>query len=295
MQLETIDKCTVCGSGQLKEAYSCKDYFVSGEKFTIQSCDKCGFHFTSPRPTEISIGPYYESEDYVSHSKSKTGLVNRLFHIARKYTLNYKKRVVKRYSAANSILDYGCGTGEFLNSMNKSGWICQGVEPGAGARQHAISEYGLEVGEEAKLAEIPGGSLDAITLWHVLEHVYPLENRLDLFYKILKPEGSLFLGLPNINSWDAKKYKSFWAAWDVPRHIHHFNKDTIKQLVEKSGFKLVAVKPMYLDAIYISMLSEKYKHGTEKNLNGIINGFRSNMYACTHQKNYSSLIYIFKK
>lgn len=295
MPLETIDKCTVCKSYQLTEAYSCKDYFVSGETFSILSCTQCGFHFTSPRPYESDIAPYYESEEYVSHSKSKVGLVNRLFHIARKYTINYKKRTVGRHSPAKSILDYGCGTGEFLNAMNNSSWDCKGVEPGKLARQHAKSEYGLSVGDESSLKDICEASLGAITLWHVLEHVYPLKERLDLFYKMLMPGGILFLGLPNMNSWDAKKYKAFWAAWDVPRHIHHFNQNTIKHLVEQSGFKLHAVKPMYLDAIYISMLSEKYKHGSEKNINGIVNGIRSNLYACTHQKNYSSLIYIFKK
>lgn len=295
MQLENIDKCSVCGSGQFTEAYSCKDHFISGENFSILACAQCGFRFTSPRPPESEIAPYYDSEDYVSHSKNKAGFVNRLFHIARKYTINYKKRIVSSYSPANSILDYGCGTGEFLHAMNKSEWTCLGIEPGEGARRHAMTEYGLKVGGEEILKEISDSSLDAITLWHVLEHVYPLKDRLDLFYKLLNPGGTLFLGLPNFDSWDAKKYKAFWAAWDVPRHIHHFNRNTVKTLVEKSGFKLVAVKPMYLDAIYISMLSEKYKHGTEKNMYGIINGLKSNFYACTHQKNYSSLIYIFKK
>lgn len=295
MKQETIKYCIVCDSQNIVDQCICTDHFVSGEKFSLSACDQCGFIFTNPRPTIDSIGPYYSSTEYVSHSKTKTGFTNRLFHLARLYTIRYKKKIVNKYSSGKTILDYGCGTGEFLHAMKKANWSCNGIEPNPGARNFATKEYSLDVRDENGLAEIEDTSLDAISLWHVLEHIYPLSERLHAFHKKLKADGTLFVALPNMNSYDAKKYDEYWAAWDVPRHIYHFNPSTVEALLNKYGFKMIAVRPMTLDAFYISMLSEKYKHGSEKNINAMISGLRSNFSAFYKKGNYSSLIYIFKK
>lgn len=295
MKNESINICTVCGSDQLKESFVCKDHFVSGEDFHILLCSDCGFYFTSPRPIHSNIGPYYESEEYISHSKNKSGIINRLFHIARTYTIANKRRALQKFSPGKNILDYGCGTGEFLHEMNAKGWTCTGIEPSENPKKHAIEKYGLNVGDEQLLENIPEASLDSITLWHVLEHVYPIEERLQSFHRLLKPGGTLFIALPNSESWDALHYKQYWAAWDVPRHIHHFSPTSIEKLLSNNNFELIRTKPMYLDAIYISMLSEKYRSGSQKNLKGMFFGLRSNWHAFLNKKNYSSLIYIFKK
>jgi SAM-dependent methyltransferase len=295
MKTEIIKQCIVCGSENILEYLNCTDHFVSGEQFKLSACSCCGFTFTNPRPTENAIEPYYISEDYVSHSKTKTGITNRLFHFARFYTIHYKKRILSKYSKGKSILDYGCGTGEFLHTMKKAGWQCRGIEPNAGAREIAIKEYSLKISDETGLSEIDNASLDAISLWHVMEHIYPLEDRLRTFHKILKVDGMLFVALPNKKSYDAKKYGEHWAAWDVPRHIYHFDPSSVETLLEKYGFEMVAVKPMTLDAFYISLLSEKYKTGSNKIFRAMISGLRSNFTAFFKNGNYSSLIYIFKK
>ena len=295
MPEESLNHCIVCSSELISDHLECTDHFVSRESFMISICDSCGFCFTNPRPLPADSARYYDSESYISHSKTSRGIINRLFHLARKYTMRNKRRIVQKYSSGNALLDYGCGTGEFLAHMKKAGWACSGIEPNAAAREQALSAFGLTVGDENNLDSIADGSLDAITLWHVLEHVYPIESRLLAFQQKLKAGGMLFVALPNMKSYDAKKYGRYWAAYDVPRHIYHFNPDTIKSLIEKNGFSHHATKPMLLDALYISMLSEKYMHGAPKNVKAIFRGIRSNISAFFGNGNYSSLIYIFKK
>jgi 2-polyprenyl-3-methyl-5-hydroxy-6-metoxy-1,4-benzoquinol methylase len=293
--MENVINCAVCGSEKHSDFLVCKDHFVSGKNFTISKCDACNFCFTNPRPLLSESAGYYESDEYISHSKTDKGLTNRLFHFARKYTIRKKKKIVARYSTAASILDYGCGTGEFLNTIQKAGFEGFGIEPNEAARQYAASAYGLNVKPETEMNTIQDLSLGCITLWHVLEHVYPLEERLQQFYNKLQPGGTLVVALPNMLSLDAKKYNENWAAYDVPRHIHHFTPETIFQLLERKGFRHVKTKPMILDAFYISMLSEKYRHGHEKYINAFFSGLHSNISAFLGKGNYSSLIYIFKK
>jgi 2-polyprenyl-3-methyl-5-hydroxy-6-metoxy-1,4-benzoquinol methylase len=295
MTLETLNHCAICNSENISAFLNCTDHFISKEEFQISRCDKCGFHFTNPRPSPDSIGPYYESNKYVSHSKTSAGLVNRLFHLSRIYTLSYKKNIVKKYCQGKSILDYGCGTGEFIGSMEKTGWNCYGIEPNPSARAMANNNCNFNVTDESGLDNIPESSLDAISLWHVLEHVYPLQERIMTFRKLLNEKGMLFVALPNMMSYDAKRYGRYWAAWDVPRHIHHFNPASIQLLMNDHGFELIKIKPMLLDAFYISMLSEKYKNQRSKNLIAAYFGIRSNIEAFFKDRNYSSLIYIFKK
>lgn len=295
MGLENISQCLLCGSENFSEYLRCEDHFVTHEIFSISKCNECGFCFTNPRPSIDAIGPYYESEEYVSHSKSEQGLTNRLFHLSRKLTIRSKAKTIQKHVAGLNLLDYGSGTGEFLHFMKTKGYNVSGIESSALARHHAIDTYGLHVADEDGLEKIPNESLDAITLWHVLEHIYPLEQRLQQFNQKLNAVGTLFVALPNMNAYDAKKYGKFWAAFDTPRHLYHFTPATIKSLVEKFGFSLISNKAMYLDAFYISLLSEKYSRGSPKYFQAFFSGMKSNILALTGKRNYSSLIYIFKK
>jgi len=292
---ETLNHCIICDSAAIEQLHRCQDHFVTGEFFNISVCRECGFYFTNPRPTEADVGRYYASEEYVSHSKTSTGLVNRLFHIARYFTIRHKEKIVRKNTSSKSILDYGCGTGDFLAALKKSGWSCYGIEPNESARLYAKESNGIHAGDENSFGKIEDASLSAISLWHVLEHVYPIEQRLKDFHQKLTDEGTLFVAVPNMKSFDAKKYGSFWAAYDVPRHIYHFSPATLEQLMKRSGFTLVKKYPMRFDAIYISMLSEKYKTGTSKILKALYFGLLSNFLAFFKGGNYSSLIYIFKK
>lgn len=289
-----LEKCIVCGSSQFEPFLVCKDYTVSQENFNIVSCKSCGFKFTNPRPENSVIGDYYKAEEYVSHSNTTKGVVNKLYHSVRNYTLKQKLKLISSYVSRGTMLDYGCGTGMFLNVCKNDGWETYGMEPDDNARKMSI-EKGLDVfSDKDKVSDrIADKKFNAITLWHVLEHVTDMEATLSFFKSKLNNDGVLIIAVPNHVSYDAQYYKEFWAAYDVPRHLHHFDINSMTSLVEKAGFKFQESKPMKFDSFYVSMLSEKYKTGSVNLVKAFLVGLTSNFKAKdTHS--YSSTIYIFK-
>jgi len=292
--MKTISNCPVCNSTKFNHFLTCKDYTVSRQDFNIVSCADCNFKFTNPRPHDEKLGDYYKSEEYISHSNTSKGIISKLYHLVRNYTLGRKVKLVSEYVSRGTILDYGCGTGMFLNACKKNGWETFGMEPDSGARKIA-SEMSLKTfpDKNSLKAEIGNKQVDAITLWHVLEHVTDLEETLSFFKTNLKATGVLIIAVPNYTSYDAQYYKQFWAAYDVPRHLYHFEINTISKLLSPYGFKLAETKPMKFDSFYVSMLSEKYKTGSIKCLSAFISGLKSNVKA-KQAKDYSSVIYVFK-
>ncbi len=290
----TIEKCLVCGSNQFEPFLVCKDYTVSKENFNIVSCKACGFKFTNPRPDNSILGDYYKAEEYVSHTNTKKGIVNKLYHAVRSYTLKNKVKMINSYVSRGTILDYGCGTGMFLAECKKGGWNAFGMEPGDSAR-YIASEQGLNVFSDKGRIQtyITDQTFSVITLWHVLEHVTDMDETLAFFKARLQKDGVLIIAVPNHVSYDAINYKEHWAAYDVPRHLHHFELKSMKTLLENSGFKLTETKPMKFDSFYVSMLSEKYKTGSVNLAKAFITGLKSNLKA-KDSSSYSSTIYVFK-
>lgn len=290
----TLDKCLVCGSNQFEPFLQCKDYTVSQESFQIVSCKSCGFKFTNPRPEDLVIGNYYKAESYVSHTNTKKGLINKLYHAVRSYTLKKKVSMINSYVSRGTILDYGCGTGMFLKACQENGWETFGIEPDDSARKIA-SEQGLTVFSDKGRVQtyITDKQFSAITLWHVLEHVTDMSETLSFFKSKLKKDGVLVIAVPNHVSYDAQFYKEYWAAYDVPRHIYHFDVRTMSALLKNNGFQLVETKGMKFDSFYVSMLSEKYKTGSMNLLKAFLTGLKSNLKA-KDTTEYSSTIYVFK-
>jgi 2-polyprenyl-3-methyl-5-hydroxy-6-metoxy-1,4-benzoquinol methylase len=293
--LETIEKCPICDSTNFSHFLDAKDHTVSNKSFSILQCDDCNFKFTSPRPKEKDCGYYYQSEDYISHSNAKKGFINQLYQLARNITLKQKYGLIKKQISGKRLLDYGCGTGEFLNYCQKKGLSVSGVEPSKNASEQAKKNYNLTVNNLPYFYENDTDKYDCITLWHVLEHVYDLNKALASFKERLNENGTLIIALPNPDSFDATFYKKYWAAYDVPRHIWHFNQKTITKLTEKQGFKLKTIRPMLFDSFYISLLSEKYKKNVFGMIRAFFIGLFSNATAYLFGKSYSSQIYIFKQ
>ena len=144
-------------------------------------------------------------------------------------------------------------------------------------------------------SQLNPGSFDAITLWHVLEHVHQLHDYIKRLKELLNPGGKIFIAVPNYESTDSSIYNSWWAAYDVPRHLYHFTPKTIQLLVEQHGLKLTGKKPMWFDSFYISLLSSKYKNGKTSWIGAALSGVRSNINAVFNKDRCSSVIYIIEK
>ena len=288
----TISECPICGSTSLEDEMSVKDHSVSKETFTIIKCSSCGLRITSPRPLDSDLGRYYESEDYVSHSDTNKGIINYLYQQVKSITLRKKETLMSSFNNSKTLLDIGCGTGDFLLYCKDKGWKVSGLEPDIKAREKAQSK-GLEnVQDINQLFSISNQKYGMITMWHVLEHVADLNKYMKTLHSLLEENGRLIIAVPNPDSADAKNYKEDWAALDVPRHLFHFSKKNIHDLAVKHNFTVDNIKPMVFDSYYVSMLSEKYKKGSF--LNAMINGLVSNLKGSS-SKNHSSLIYILSK
>jgi len=289
--------CPVCGSSEIKNILTAKDFTVSQQQFSIAECSNCRLRFTQGVPDAASIGPFYKSDNYISHTNSNKGLINRLYQSVRKKTLKQKRRLVegKTKIKKGSLLDVGSGTGAFANEMQQKGWQVFALEPDEDARAMAKDLYGIELKELNWLYGLRENIFDAITLWHVLEHVHDLHGCMKQLQNVLKDSGKLFIAVPNYTSKDAEIYGASWAAWDVPRHLYHFSPLSMQKLAEKHGMRIIEHKPMWYDSFYISLLSSKYKNGSTKYFSAFVNGMRSNIAALMNKQKCSSVIYIIER
>lgn len=287
----------VCGNSSFSELFECKDFVATGELFKLQRCNTCSFVFTSPRPDLNEIGRYYASERYVSHAGNKAGLpfMYKVYDWVRDYSIKQKIRLIKSYHPSGSLMDLGCGLGYFLDGVVKDKTFdAMGVDISDDAIRYVKDRFGYAVLNEGAMDGLPNASFDVITQWHVLEHVHQLNERVEQLSRLLKPGGTLFIAVPNSNSWDARFYKSFWDGYDVPRHLYHFNQKSFGQLMQKHGFSVVKTRPMIFDAPYISMRSEVHRGKSLSFLRGAVIGLISTLFALP-RKDYSSVLFVVKK
>lgn len=270
------DVCPACGGPDLEYVLTAEDFTVSGERFAVYECARCHLRFTQDVPAAHEIGRYYQSEEYISHSNTSVGFVNGLYQRVRRVTLAQKRRLLRELTgrATGSLLDVGCGTGEFAHAMREAGWHVRGLEPDAGARAYAKTEYGLTVEEPRALYKLHG-TFDAVTLWHVLEHVHELHPYLDRLRELIDGSGVLVIAVPNYTSPDAERYGAHWAAYDVPRHLYHFSPDSLRRLLLSHDLEVAEMRPMPFDGFYVSMLSEKYASGGRSS--GLVGGVQSGL------------------
>lgn len=271
-----------------------KDHSVSGEKFQLKKNEKYGFLETFPQPKTNQLSEYYKTEDYISHTDAKRNWFEKAYHLVRRFSLKQKLKLINGFKTeTKTLLDVGCGTGDFLKTAKENNWTVSGIEPNADARSIANQKTENAVFDIEQLNNFESNSFDVITLWHVLEHLPDLEHQISILKKLLKPKGRLVVAVPNYKSFDANYYNQFWAAYDVPRHLWHFDQNSISKLFASIDMEIEQLKPMLFDAFYVSLLSEQYKSGRKNIFKGFYNGLRSNLNA-SRTREYSSLIYVLK-
>ena len=276
---------------KLKQFISVKDHSVSNENFDLYRDENLDLLITYPQPNEQQLPKYYESDDYISHTDGKRSLFEKAYHFVKGIALKNKLQLLNDLQKnKGNILDIGAGTGDFLIVAKDNGWQTTGIEPSDKGRNIALKK-GVFLAES--LSTLENQSFDVITMWHVLEHVPNLEHQIKELKRLLKPTGTILIAVPNFNSYDAKYYGQFWAAFDAPRHLWHFSKTAIKGLFAKEGLQLEKVLPMKFDAFYVSLLSEKYKTGKMNYVKAFLVGLKSNSNAKQNLE-YSSHIYVLK-
>jgi 2-polyprenyl-3-methyl-5-hydroxy-6-metoxy-1,4-benzoquinol methylase len=290
--------CPVCNHSNVQIAIESQDFSLTQKAFSVLHCNHCSCRFTSPVPNQDEIGQYYKFNGYISHTDTKEGWMNRLYHFVRTKTLADKTKWVQSLFTGHKghLLDIGAGTGAFAHAMQQKAWNVTGLEPDAVTRDKAFEIHQLHLQSTDTIFDLPENEFEVITMWHVLEHVHTLKSYLNQCFKSLKYNGRLIIAVPNYTSFDAKYYKKYWAAYDLPRHLYHFSPKSMAILLNEMGFEIVSIRPMWYDSFYVSLLSEKYKQSGKLGMliAGII-GLLSNLFALKHPSNASSVIYEVKK
>ena len=288
------NKCPWCGSGKAQINLWLKDEFLTKEDFHICECLNCGLLYTMPRPDKEKIGAYYKSEAYYSHQENKKGFIPKVYERVKTINLKHKYRLATSGMQPGKLLDIGCGVGDFLHTAEMHGWECIGVEPSEDAKAIAQKRMKGKIITSDELESFSDGAFDVITMWHVLEHVDDLKWQVAQLQRLVKPSGRVVIAVPNYKSYEGQYYKEHWAAYDVPRHLNHFNRITLSKIFKTSGLELVKMDKLKWDAYYISYLSEQYRHHSLPLVRGLYRGFISNCKA-RRSGEWSSLVYVFER
>jgi len=295
--MATITKCPVCSGGKFSHQFDCTDRLVSYREFPIDKCESCGFLFTQDAPDENVIGSYYQSPEYISHTGGGRSFTDILYGIARIIMLKSKQCTVNRltHKRSGSVLDIGAGTGHFVKKMQSNGWNAKGIEVSDDARKYASEVNGVQLYESISNESVGTGKFDAVTMWHVLEHIHDTGAMLKKVSDIIKPGGILIVAVPNCKSADARYYRENWAAYDVPRHLWHFDSKSLCKTVEIQGFTLIRTRRMPFDSFYISILSERNRNNQFPIFSGIIKGKLFWLQSLLVKERSSSLLFAFRK
>ena len=240
--METVN-CIVCDS-HINSFYLELINDKSNEKFVLRKC-QCGLIFLNPRPDLNEIKKYY-SNDYLPHNTQAFSFFNMAYRFVQKITFYLKYKTIKRVMTDLPIvklLDVGSGDGRFLDYLkSKSNLEIYSNEP----------YYDLDYPDSKYLED---SSCDIITMWHSLEHVHNMQELFKLIIEKLKDNGFLILAVPNIDAAERKFFKFNWVAYDAPRHLYHFNYQTMKKLLSKYNFEILESKPIYQDTLFNIILS----------------------------------------
>lgn len=290
------DECLICRSTNIHNIYNAKDYTVSGESFSIAECRQCGFRFTADPPAESDCGRYYQSQDYISHSDTSAGLVNRIYHRVRKIMLGRKAGLLADKAIKKTLLDFGSGTGYFAAHMQSLGFDATGIEMDDQAREFSKRQFGIKaLSTEGFLTAKFGQQFGYITLWHVLEHLYNPDRYMKAFYDLLEDNGRLIIAVPNFRGREATAYGLWWAGYDVPRHLWHFDPKSMDTFASRNGFSIIEKHDMPFDPFYNAMLSEKYQKHFFALARGFYHGFLAWLAGNKEVEKASSVIYIMEK
>ncbi|MCH8299756.1 MAG: class I SAM-dependent methyltransferase [Candidatus Marinimicrobia bacterium] len=260
-------KCAICGTEEHEHYLTSSDRLSSDENdnYNIVKCDNCGFLYTNPRPVNQSdyLAPFIEGGDafnVLADPKSISDWIFKIFHPA---SVRWKRKTIYELPTIGRLLDFGCRTGDFLFEMKRAKWDVVGIEADELGKDFAISHYGLNVVSSLEEIIEQDEKFDVITMWHTLDKVPDLNSTLSSLKSILNENGFLLIALPNIKSFDARKYRGDWIGLDLPRHLYHFDQDHLVKLAQKNGFEVVKQKNISWDTlhnVFMSALRRAGKH-----------------------------------
>jgi len=276
--METV-LCNYCNSSSSDLLYKIPDYYLDKKDifYLLVKCSNCGLIYQNPRPTQEEIREAYPStyEAFnLDHKKSWRETKVFLYGLEKR-----SKAITSIKKKPGRLLDIGCSTGLFLNTMqSKHGWESYGVEINEYPASIAREKYQLNIFQGSlEQASYPPAFFDAVTLWDVLEHLPDPASTLQEVRRIIKPDGVLLIRVPNYDSWDATIFGPAWAGLDVPRHFYVFSRNCLLKLLEKNGFTTPKLNckigsfPMFGLSLRFWMNKKSIKSLSQRIINRLIN------------------------
>jgi 2-polyprenyl-3-methyl-5-hydroxy-6-metoxy-1,4-benzoquinol methylase len=267
--LEGVPVCPLCGATDRLLAHSgLRDYFFESAPGTwsLHQCGHCESGYLDPRPNsqtiDLAYSRYYTHQcspahkglrqiwyalrdDYLQavfglrseHTLWPGRWLLRLFPIGRQGIDTALARNLERRSGPGGrLLDVGCGNGNFLTFARRAGWLVKGVDNDPIAVATARAQ-GLDVIEGTlDLLDDESECYDRITISHVLEHVFDPWDLLARCYRLLKPDGVLWLETPNMNSRGRSVFGPYWRGLEPPRHLQLFSRKCLVAKIADLGF-----------------------------------------------------------
>lgn len=233
------------------------------ERFDAVRCDGCGLVYLNPRPAPEALARYY-SEDYACYHERRhrevrgaDGLIMRCAYGSPAAQPGAAGRLLAAlvslartpeqagfglaWHGEGRLLDFGCGQGTFLRRMHELGWKVEGMDFSPHAAE-ALKDSGIHVYVGTlPHPELKGRKFDVITMRHSLEHVPTPGSVLEAARELLAPGGRLVIQVPNYAGWDVQQYGDAAVGVDAPRHLLHFEPETLRRILERAGFRVLTV------------------------------------------------------
>jgi 2-polyprenyl-3-methyl-5-hydroxy-6-metoxy-1,4-benzoquinol methylase len=221
---DNLVDCPHCGAGQGGRMFHAADP-LSSDRFEVRRCPTCRLTYVSPRPDPSHLAAYYPD-----------GYFGKRHPFLKDFFMDLRVRTLPPRPEGGRILDIGCGRGDFLMACRRRGWDVAGVEQAGAPIMELRAALGLEVVSTDELQLLPDASFDVVTMWHVFEHMAVPRRTLSEAHRLLKPGGSLVIEVPNFGSWQARIGPKHWFHLDVPRHLLHFERDTLSTMLMSEKF-----------------------------------------------------------
>ncbi len=252
--------CSQCGEWNSEMITKTPDYELnSEEEYEISRCLSCGNIYTSVRPNITTLFKKHYPDDYLCYGGKEKFIINidriRIYRQALQ-----RAKIVTKYLSKKSeahILEIGCATGELLKvGSHKFGWKVTGIEPNKRLCEKLLKEGFQVINSVMENAEIPKGCYDAVCLFNVLEHLWDSAYSLRRINNFLKQDGLAIIEIPDFDSTARKVFGKYWFLYHLPRHLSHFNQESLNSLMKQSGFEPVTILKQFRPTV--NALSLKY-------------------------------------